>query len=140
MLTAELTPATWGPQVGSRYGSHSPPPALGWKAMTADQSASQSAATTPSADEPIVSRAMEGGLSGDEPDLDMSTETQAERAARFEKDAMPFLDQLYSAALGAGTEVVAARGTHAFTKTPSDVLAAAAAFLSSLSDSQTWVH
>mgnify|MGYP001506948372 CR=1 FL=1 len=30
---------------------------------------------------------------------DPSTETPAERAARFERDAMPYLDQLYSAAL-----------------------------------------
>ena len=42
------------------------------------------------------------------------------------------------AALGAGAEVVAARGTHAFTRTPADVLAAAAAFLSSLAAGQTW--
>ena len=41
------------------------------------------------------------------------------------------------AALGAGAEVVAASGTHSFTKTPADVLAAAAAFLSTLTDSQT---
>ena len=30
---------------------------------------------------------------------DVATETQAERSARFERDAMPFLDQLYSAAM-----------------------------------------
>ena len=36
-------------------------------------------------------------------------------------------------ALGRGAQVVAARGTHSFTKTPTDVLAAASAFLSSLS-------
>jgi RNA polymerase sigma-70 factor (ECF subfamily) len=35
----------------------------------------------------------------DDPDFDMSKETPAERVARFEADAMPFLDQLYSAAL-----------------------------------------
>jgi Predicted hydrolase of the alpha/beta-hydrolase fold len=35
-------------------------------------------------------------------------------------------------ALGAGAEVVAARGTHSFTKTPTDVLAAATTFLSNL--------
>jgi predicted alpha/beta-hydrolase family hydrolase len=40
-------------------------------------------------------------------------------------------------ALGAGAEVVAARGTHSFTKAPSDVLSAAASFLSSLVDPQT---
>ncbi len=31
--------------------------------------------------------------------VDLETETQAERAARFERDALPFLDQLYSAAM-----------------------------------------
>ncbi len=31
--------------------------------------------------------------------LDVATETATERAARFERDAMPYLDQLYSAAL-----------------------------------------
>ena len=35
-------------------------------------------------------------------------------------------------ALGTGAEVVAARGTHSFTKTPTDVLAAATAFLANL--------
>ena len=30
---------------------------------------------------------------------DPATETDAERSARFERDAMPFLDQLYSAAM-----------------------------------------
>jgi uncharacterized protein len=37
-----------------------------------------------------------------------------------------------SSALGAGAEVVAARGTHSFAKTPSDVLAAATTFLSGI--------
>ena len=36
---------------------------------------------------------------GDEPTVDVGAETPAERAARFEAVAMPFLDQLYSAAL-----------------------------------------
>ena len=31
--------------------------------------------------------------------VDVATETEAERAARFERDALPFLDQLYSAAM-----------------------------------------
>jgi len=42
-------------------------------------------------------------LSADEtpPDteVDVATETDAERAARFERDALPFLDQLYGAAM-----------------------------------------
>lgn len=35
----------------------------------------------------------------DDPVVDVSTETPEERQARFEADALPFLDQLYSAAL-----------------------------------------
>jgi predicted alpha/beta-hydrolase family hydrolase len=42
-----------------------------------------------------------------------------------------------SRALGPEAEVVAARGTHSFTRTPTDVLAAAAGFLGSLSGRQT---
>ena len=33
------------------------------------------------------------------PELDVTQETDAERAARFERDALPFLDQLYGAAM-----------------------------------------
>ena len=32
-------------------------------------------------------------------EVDVATETEAERTARFERDALPFLDQLYSAAM-----------------------------------------
>lgn len=32
-------------------------------------------------------------------EVDLATETDAERQARFERDALPFLDQLYSAAM-----------------------------------------
>ncbi len=32
-------------------------------------------------------------------EIDLATETDAERAARFERDAVPYLDQLYGAAL-----------------------------------------
>jgi RNA polymerase sigma-70 factor (ECF subfamily) len=72
--------------------------------MTVDQRAVQNASKTPNADAMIVaSPIVEPGSADeplvDEPGLDMSTETPAERAARFEHDAMPFLDQLYSAAL-----------------------------------------
>ena len=113
MLTAELTPAAGGAQVRGNYGSQGSLSALGWTAMTADQSAFQGAPKTstaaertvpqPSAGEPHVDEhhVDKGNLhdQGQEPALDMSTETPQERMARFEKDAMPFLDQLYSAAL-----------------------------------------
>ena len=94
MLTAELIPPTGSTQVRLRYGSQRPPSALGWMAMTADQRDFPSTSNTSTADAPSVDEP-----SGDEPTLDMSTETAAQRAARFEADAMPFLDQLYSAAL-----------------------------------------
>ena len=32
-------------------------------------------------------------------EVDVATETDAERTARFERDALPFLDQLYGAAM-----------------------------------------
>src|SRR6188508_137643 len=35
----------------------------------------------------------------DPAEIDVATESEAERTARFERDAMPFLDQLYSAAM-----------------------------------------
>jgi len=39
-------------------------------------------------------------ISADEaPEVDLAQETDAERAARFERDALPFLDQLYGAAM-----------------------------------------
>ena len=113
MLTAELTPTPGGAQVRGNYGSQGLLSALGWNAMTADQSAFQGASKTstaaermvrePSAGEPPVDERPVDTANlpdpGQEPDLDMSTETPEERMARFEKDAMPFLDQLYSAAL-----------------------------------------
>jgi hypothetical protein len=48
-----------------------------------------------------------------------------------EKDPFGSPDEVRNA-LGAGPEVVAASGTHSFTKNPSDVLAAATTFLSNL--------
>ena len=124
MLTAELIPTTWSPQVRSDSGSHCQPPVLGWNAMTADPRASKSASNTPTTgqtlpgavlagqpaveeptlngpvvDEPVVDEPVVDEPVLDERVVDMATETPAERAARFEADAMPFLDQLYSAAL-----------------------------------------
>ena len=43
--------------------------------------------------------AMTDSPATDSPDVDVATETDAERTARFERDALPFLDQLYSAAM-----------------------------------------
>jgi RNA polymerase sigma-70 factor, ECF subfamily len=47
---------------------------------------------------PLVSYAMDLVTDGDKP-VDLATETESERAVRFERDALPFLDQLYGAAL-----------------------------------------
>jgi RNA polymerase sigma-70 factor (ECF subfamily) len=94
LLTAELAQVTRGTQVRCRYGSEGPSTALGYTVMRADERTFQGAANAPAAEESTA-----GALIPDEPVLDVSTETPAERAARFEADAMPFLDQLYSAAL-----------------------------------------
>jgi RNA polymerase sigma-70 factor (ECF subfamily) len=92
--------------------------------MTADQRALKGAPKTPTADEPTAGALVPGEpiaekavadeavaekavadetvadeAVAEETVVDVSTETPAERAARFERDAMPFLDQLYSAAL-----------------------------------------
>ena len=104
MLTAQLTPVTRNTQVRSGYGSQGLPSALGWTVMTADQRAHLGAPNAPTADESsagalVVDQQSVDQQSFDEPADDMSTETPAERAVRFEADAMPFLDQLYSAAL-----------------------------------------
>ena len=53
-----------------------------------------SAPSTPEADD-LTAEAPQDAA----PDVDLAKETPAERAARFEAEAMPLLDQLYSAAL-----------------------------------------
>jgi RNA polymerase sigma-70 factor (ECF subfamily) len=109
LLTAQLTPViagTFDSRVydSRQFGGQPRLPALGWMAMTADQRAPQSASKTPAPQQPIVIGSgaddpLVDGPGADVPTLDVSKETPAERAARFEADAMPFLDQLYSAAL-----------------------------------------
>ena len=89
-LTAELAPISWGPQIPPASGSERPRPALGWVLMTADQHPAPSVQNAPDPqDESIPVESI----------VDVSTETPAERVTRFEAEAMPFLDQLYSAAL-----------------------------------------
>jgi len=93
ILIAELAPASWGPQISRASGSEGSGrqgPALGWVVMTADQHPSPSVQNAPDPqDESIAVESI----------VDLSTETPAERVTRFEAEAMPFLDQLYSAAL-----------------------------------------
>jgi RNA polymerase sigma-70 factor, ECF subfamily len=98
LLTAELASITTGSAIGWVPERQSPRSALGWFVMPADQNAPMSAPNTrdgdaPTGDVPIFA------ADEDESILDLSTETPAERAVRFEVEAMPFLDQLYSAAL-----------------------------------------
>jgi len=108
LLTAEVTPVIAATQLGWGYALEGPRSALGWTAMTADQHALQGAANTPDvdesktgaspADEPVIDAGIvDAGIV--DAGIDVSKETAAERAARFEREAMPFLDQLYSAAL-----------------------------------------
>lgn len=70
-LPEALRPADAPPAVG-----------LGWRAMSDNDTV-----------------AAQERVNTDDGNVDVSTETDAERAARFERDAMPYLDQLYSAAL-----------------------------------------
>ena len=68
--------------------------------MTADQhDASQGAPDNPDTDKPPAGSSPGADSASDEPTVDVGTETPTQRAARFEAEAMPFLDQLYSAAL-----------------------------------------
>lgn len=75
MLATQLTP---GPRVGdfAVVGSHG----IGWASMNTDQ---------PALDVDVF----------DDANVDVATESPQDRAARFEREAMPLLDQMYSAAL-----------------------------------------
>lgn len=66
------------------------PTSLGWAAMTPQP-------TMPDSDE-VVDGVSEAETAEPAP-VDLATETQEERLARFERDALPLLDQLYGAAL-----------------------------------------
>ncbi len=58
---------------------------LGWSTMTTDQ--------------PTIEELEAQALAEADATVDVATETPHERAARFEREAMPLLDQMYSAAL-----------------------------------------
>ena len=66
------------------------PTGLGWGAMT------DPAETTPEAVVPPVNPPTDAPTDAE---IDVATESEADRSARFERDALPFLDQLYSAAM-----------------------------------------
>ncbi len=65
---------------------------LSWKVMTQDRSATTTAPAE-AEDRSFETRDATGHT------VDVATESAADRLARFERDAMPYLDQLYSAAL-----------------------------------------
>jgi len=88
LLTHERASITWGTPFRVVSQVESPRSALGWLLMTADQDSHFASSTSES-----------GASSADHPVVDMGSETPTQRAARFEAEAMPFLDQLYSAAL-----------------------------------------
>ena len=83
LLVAPHAPSPGSLSAAHGSGSEGRPSALGWSVMTDDQTTSTAAEAQRELDATV----------------DVSTETPAERAARFEREAMPFLDQLYSAAL-----------------------------------------
>ncbi len=70
---------------------------LGWLAMTEDTHDQQSDQLVPIG--LIDTEAARAAQSRADATVDVATETPEERRARFEREAMPLLDQLYSAAL-----------------------------------------
>ncbi|MFC7595280.1 sigma-70 family RNA polymerase sigma factor [Terrabacter sp. GCM10028922] len=82
------------------HGRSSLPAGLGWEAMAKDKKTEPSAAlrlADPSTDEP--STPVRTSQEDADATVDVATESDAERRSRFEREAMPLLDQLYSAAL-----------------------------------------
>jgi len=85
------------------------PAGLGWEAMAKDKKTDPSAAVRfadPSTDTTPAVTASVPALGADPEELaradasvDVASESEPERRARFEREAMPLLDQLYSAAL-----------------------------------------
>ena len=93
-LTAQLPPDTRDAPFRRSPAAEGISPALGWTLMTADQHPAQGVPNAPGTQDRLIAP---GSI--DESVVDVSTESSAERVARFEVEAMPFLDQLYSAAL-----------------------------------------
>ncbi len=70
--------------------------------MTPLESTTDLDAVTETPDDAVADLPPSSDLPADLPTeepVDLATETPAERSARFERDALPFLDQLYSAAM-----------------------------------------
>ncbi len=64
---------------------------LSWQVMSENSTAAPPVPAKPARPEPRENT--------DDGNVDVATETEVERSQRFERDAMPYLDQLYSAAL-----------------------------------------
>jgi RNA polymerase sigma-70 factor (ECF subfamily) len=62
--------------------------AVGWSAMTETPDLATERDPFPTGETDVAAE-----------EIDLATETDEQRAARFERDALPFLDQLYSAAM-----------------------------------------
>ena len=85
------------------------PTGLGWEAMAKDKKTDPSAAVRladPSTDPAPAATVSTAALAEDPEDVaradasvDVASESEPQRRARFEREAMPLLDQLYSAAL-----------------------------------------
>ncbi|GAA1886234.1 RNA polymerase sigma factor SigR [Lapillicoccus jejuensis] len=71
-------------------------PRLGWGVMTDDTTAAQAGT---SADVLDLDEAMAAAQREADHTVDVASESEPERRARFEREAMPLLDQMYSAAL-----------------------------------------
>lgn len=97
-----------GPPVQDSHGRFLPPTGLGWGAMAKDKKTDPGAAVRvaePRSDSATRGRATAAAVvaEAEEPQrdaaVDVAAESEAERRERFEREAMPLLDQLYSAAL-----------------------------------------
>lgn len=87
-------PAVGGPLSPGTGVPGTPAARLGWGTMTDD---TQTPFKSPTEVQPDPSEVSEQRLADDI--VDVASETTPERRARFEREAMPLLDQMYSAAL-----------------------------------------
>jgi RNA polymerase sigma-70 factor, ECF subfamily len=74
------------------------PTGLGWEAMEKDKNTDPSTAVRLADDAALDDPALDDTARADAT-VDVATESETDRRARFEREAMPLLDQLYSAAL-----------------------------------------
>jgi RNA polymerase sigma-70 factor (ECF subfamily) len=83
-------------------GRNSQPTGLGWTAMAKDKNTDPSAAlrlAEPGAASTVAPVDEAAAQQAADASVDVAVESETDRRARFEREAMPLLDQLYSAAL-----------------------------------------